>query len=86
MATGMTVTELQSAIDAHGADLNRWPVDLRNEAAGLVANVPEARTLLQAALTLDAAMRKPAAVEAPAGLVDRILEQALRQRPGKGSR
>lgn len=79
----MTMTQLQSAIDAHGADLNRWPAELRSEAAALIANQPEARALLEAALTLDAALRNSSGVKAPTGLADRIVAEALRRRPGK---
>ena len=79
----MTMTQLQSVIDTHGADLNRWPADLRSEAAALIANQPEARALLEAALTLDAALRKSSDAKAPTGLADRIVAEALRRRPGK---
>lgn len=52
----MTLDELQTLLDAHGADPAQWPAALRVAALSLIAEDTEARAAHQAAQRLDAAL------------------------------
>lgn len=81
---GFDITDLQAALDSHGADVERWPVELRTPALELIANSEAARVLVEGAQSLDRALRQP--IRAPRGLADRIISEALRQSPPKPRR
>lgn len=49
----MTNEQFEFELGRHGADLARWPADLRGEAEALVARSPEAAALRRDALALD---------------------------------
>lgn len=80
-----SVQELDEAIDAHGADMARWPAELRDGAAALLANSGEARRHLEAALKLEKDLRAGSGTKASPQLVDRIMRAAFQKRP-PGSR
>lgn len=54
----MTRDELQTLLDAHGADPAQWPEALRAAALGLIASDPQARADHEAALALDGALTR----------------------------
>ena len=54
----MKLSDLQHLIDAHGTDPDRWPPAQRAAAEGLLAREPTARTMLDRARTLDAAITR----------------------------
>jgi hypothetical protein len=58
----MTIDELQTLLDSHGADPARWPAALRVAALGLIASDKEARAAHDAARELDAALGQYARV------------------------
>lgn len=78
---GFTIAKLQAALDRHGADVERWPPDLRTAALELVGNSEAARALLEDAQAVERPLRQP--IPAPKGLADRIVAEALRQSPAK---
>jgi hypothetical protein len=79
----MSLTDLQNAIDEHGADIAAWPAPLRERATVLVANSAEARTRLAEALRMEASLRTMASVKAPEGLADRIVAAATADKSGR---
>ena len=81
---GFTIAKLQAALDRHGADVERWPPDLRAAALELVGNNEAARVLIESAQALEAALHQP--IPAPKGLADRIVAEALHQSPAKPRR
>jgi hypothetical protein len=76
-----TITELEAALDRHGADVERWPTDLRVAALELIANSEMARGIVERAQSIERTLRQPP--KAPRGLADRIVSEALRQSPPK---
>ena len=54
----MTRDELLNWLDAHGADLSRWPIEQRGEAERLIAADAGARDDVQAAARLDAMLAR----------------------------
>lgn len=81
---GFTIAKLQAALDRYGADVERWPAELRTAALELVGNSEAGRVLIQKAQSLEAALRQP--IKSPKGLADRIVAEALRQSPAKPRR
>ena len=81
-ATGARLTrdEFRRALEAHGADRLRWPIEVRAGAAGLLASDPAAARLYAEAealeMVLDHAPR--VAAERMPALVDRIMAAAER--------
>ena len=70
----------EEALDRYGADLKRWPDDLRAGAEALLASSPQAQALLAEAVELDAALGVAFAVPpVPAGLATRIKARAERR-------
>ena len=61
--TEMTRDELLNWLDAHGADLSRWPIEQRGEAERLIAADAGARDDVQAAARLDAMLARFAGTE-----------------------
>jgi hypothetical protein len=61
----MKITDFESGLDRYGGDLNRWPAELRENAAALVADNRAAAELARVAQRLDRALAR--AVE-PLGL------------------
>ena len=76
----MDVGEFEDWLDRLGDDVSKWPDPQRLAAQALLAKSAPARSLLTEAKTLRAALEAPA-VKAPAGLADRIVEQAVRSTP-----
>jgi hypothetical protein len=74
----MDVTEFEDLIDRLGEDLTRWPEDMRLAGEALLAASSEARALLEEARSIREALAAP--VGAPAGLADRIVTAAGRQK------
>lgn len=68
----MTVEEFIRYLDAHGADLERWPADLRDAARG-VAETAAGRAELQAAQALEALLEDSLPAPPELGLKARIL-------------
>jgi len=56
----LTLKRFVALAASYGADLGRWPEDMRDEADALLAASPEARMLLEEARTLDKALVGPA--------------------------
>ncbi len=77
----MNRSELRDAVDRHGEDLSTWPLSERSEAIQLLASEPAARSVIDEARALRAAITEPSAIRAPAGLADRILQAALGDPP-----
>lgn len=75
----ISIAQFEAALDAHGADVSRWPQPLRGDANLLLTGSAEAQRLLAAAQAVDALFHTPAA-EAPEGLADRIIGTALGKR------
>jgi hypothetical protein len=59
----LTLSRFRTLADSFGADLQRWPADLRNAAKSLVDASPEARAVLDAARRLDHAIAAASAQE-----------------------
>lgn len=76
--SGTTTAEFQIALDTHGADLSKWPAELRAEALVLLAGSAEARAVFEAARGVEGLLRRPAEQPAPQGLADRIIGMALK--------
>lgn len=75
----ISIAQFEAALDAHGADVSRWPQPLRGDANLLLTGSVEAQRLLAAAQTVDALLDTPAP-KAPEGLADRIVSTALGKR------
>src|SRR5262245_38255952 len=75
----MDVTEFEDLIDRLGDDLTRWPDELRPAAEALLAASSEARALVEEARSIREALAAPP-VRAPAGLADRIVAAAGKQK------
>ena len=73
-----TDAEFEAALDMHGPDLAGWPPELRADAKAMLVHSDKARVLLEAAVRLDAMLRRPAGDKAPPGLADRIVGKALK--------
>lgn len=82
----MNRIEFRDAVDRHGEDLSAWPVSERSEAIQLLASEPAARSILDDARSLRAAIAAQANIRAPAGLADRIVRAALGDVPGAAKR
>lgn len=78
---------LKRLVDAYGADQARWPAADRNRFARLLAEEPEARTVLAQARALDRLLDAAAAEVAPrtTALADRIVAAALAETAGARS-
>lgn len=76
---GMTHERFQALADAFGGDVSRWPAEVREAAAVLMATEPElaGRTLV-AAQALDAALDACRQSPASSALVARVLAAAPR--------
>ena len=71
----MTRQELEDALDRHGADLQRWPEALRQEAAALIARDPSAARLFARAERVEALVRDAAEpIPIDSALVGRIVD------------
>lgn len=75
-----SVTELEDAIDAHGADISRWPVELREHATKLLANSSQARDLVELALKMESGLRSGAGTKASPEFIDRVARAAFQRR------
>ncbi|RYH13869.1 MAG: hypothetical protein EON57_01325 [Alphaproteobacteria bacterium] len=75
----ISIADFEATLDAHGPDLERWPMPVRAHAVTLLATSPEARQLLSAASAVDVALRDQTG-KAPEGLADRIVGRALGKR------
>lgn len=71
--TPMSVGDFSDTLDRLGANLSRWPVELRAAAEVLLATSTAAADRLAEAVALAEAMSE-AQPKAPAGLVDRIIK------------
>lgn len=74
----MTLEEFEEALDAHGADLARWPESVRKDADALLTASATARAVLADRQAVEAALRSAPAPKAPTGLVDRIVQRATK--------
>ena len=73
----MNRSELREAVDRHGEDLSTWPLSERLSAIQLLADEPDARSILDDARAMRALIAGHASIRAPAGLADRIVRTAL---------
>jgi hypothetical protein len=96
----LTLGRFKALAESYGADLRRWPEELRSEAQALLASSPEARACLGDARVLDeaisAASQREDAVRSPPGEADaalarlrsaveaRIAPRPAHRRPGRG--
>lgn len=71
----MDVREFEDLIDRLGEDMSSWPDASRHAATELLAVSAEARSRLEEARTLRAALAGPA-IRAPSGLAERIVAAA----------
>ena len=62
-------------LDTYGADIQRWPHDVRDLAEDFLKNSEEAQALYMEALKLDKAINPASGSEPPAGLLDKILKK-----------
>ncbi len=71
----MNIEEFELLLDRHGADLERWPVDLAATAKRLIADSNAARSLLAESSALDALLGDalPAATLSTGAVRSRIL-------------
>lgn len=75
MTMTMTLARFERLLDAHGADLARWPQGQRAAAERLLAADPGATAALAQARALDALMaREPAAADAQAARIVQAIE------------
>lgn len=78
----MTKDRFEDLAQAYGGDVVRWPADIREEAAALMAAEPAfTRGVLADAGALDAALDAVALAPAARGLADRIVASAPSARP-----
>lgn len=68
----MTALEFSRLLDAHGADLSRWPVPAQQAGLDLAASDPDAKAALAEAKALEAVL-----AEAPRGTVTKALEESI---------
>lgn len=73
----MKRSELREAVDRHGEDLSTWPLSERHEAIALLANDPDARSVLDEVRAMRALIAGQAPIRAPVGLADRIVKAAI---------
>jgi hypothetical protein len=59
----MTLERFKSLADSYGADLDRWPEDIRQDARGLLDSSHAARAILAQARVLDEALESAARME-----------------------
>jgi hypothetical protein len=59
----ITLRRLRALTESYGADLRRWPPDLRDQAQELLSSSPEARGLFEDARRLDVAIDAASACE-----------------------
>ncbi len=85
----MSIARFALLLDRRGPALARWPEAERGAAAALLAGSAEARARLEAALALDARLRRDLAQPDPAalarlqaGIARRIARAPLPDRPG----
>lgn len=82
----MNRIEFRDAVDRHGEDLSTWPLSERSEAIQLLASEPAARSVIDEARALRAAIADKVGIRAPAGLADRIVRAALGDAPATAAR
>jgi len=63
----LSLKQFRSMADSYGADLRRWPEEIRDGARALCSTSAEARAILERARALDEALATANAVEAAAG-------------------
>lgn len=84
----MTHDAFERCLIRFGADLDRWPADLRAQAQRLLAQDAAARALLEEEATLDRRMARAAALRtgdtAPAARVSGALSRAALPRQSRG--
>lgn len=80
----MDVTEFGDLIDRLGEDLSSWPEEHRLIAEQLLTQSGEAQALLARARALRNALSAQP-VRAPKGLVDRIVDAAVKSEPESGA-
>ncbi len=68
----MNLEEFRQLLDAHGADMGRWPAKVRAPAQALLLESEEARALLAEARALDDLLRASAVPEPAEDLLARI--------------
>jgi hypothetical protein len=78
--SGTSILDFQDQIDRFGEDLNAWPRDKRRSAQALLRQSEHARQIIDRARQLRALL-SVSAVEAPAGLRDRIMVEAMSTSP-----
>ena len=76
METNMDITRFNELLDQHGAALERWPDDLRQDAEMLLEASPDAADALSDAQTLANLLSAMADAPAPGYLAGRILANA----------
>lgn len=72
----MDEAQFQDLVDRHGEDLTLWPAAFRKDAEALVRQSERARSILEKAAALRAALAAGKDVRAPAGLKARIIALA----------
>ena len=73
----VTIGRLNALLDAYGAAPECWPEEERAAAAALIETSPEARMLVEEAVTLDALLDKIPEPEVSAALMSRVRSMAL---------
>jgi hypothetical protein len=74
----MDIPAFEDLLGRLGNELATWPAAQRAQAAELLQNSAQARALLAEAQRLRSALTVPP-VRAPAGLLDRIMQQAKKR-------
>lgn len=82
----MNRIEFRDAVDRYGEDLSTWPLSERSEAIQLLASEPAARSVIDEARALRAAIVGQTGIHAPVGLADRIVRAALGDAPAAVAR
>lgn len=72
----MTPDRVRELIDAFGADSRKWPVEERDAAMALLKTQEALQSYAQDATSLDALLREADIPAVPAGLAERVLEDA----------
>lgn len=80
----MKRSQFETYLTLHGADLRRWPPELRDEAEAALSNSEELQHLLATETAFEELLRSQPTENAPEGLAARILAQAQpRERNGR---
>lgn len=73
MTQPFNLGNFQEILDIYGADIQRWPDDVREKAETFLKKSEDAQSLYLQAMKIDHAINPKAKSSAPEGLLDKII-------------